>query len=264
MPGTFASSTWSNLEKLSEAGQDAVTGQATIDSEPTPEASYSTNNTRTKSWTSRRLWIKNAALLATSLAAASLTGSLNAATALPQGNATDKSVQQEWHKLKSKRDNGLTEISNRLGINSPDLLLPEAFSRSSGSELLTLPQTGTTAVLIAAQMRNNGSILAGYPRGSLYSGITEVQTTMQEDVSTRKPKYPVPLMTEYKALVRKKSQDGLSVRDNRRLAELMAQINVIDRADPLTQQSVESIKQVRKGLTDIRKALENGIFVKSD
>jgi len=86
---------------------------------------------------------------------------------------------------------------------------------------------------------------------------------MQDITTQQGPKYPAFVMAEYRALAKKRSEAGLAVREDRRFAELKAQINAIDSADQITRQSVQSIKQVRKGLVGIRKALEKELVIRA-
>ncbi len=63
-------------------------------------------------------------------------------------------------------------------------------------------------------------------------------------------------MAEYKGLIQEKLGDGLTAEQEKRLAELMRQLNALDQADPLTQQSVAEIAQVRQKLTNLRQEIE--------
>lgn len=258
--GTFTSSSWSNSEKPATISMTSVTGQSATGPETVPETSYLANSTQSKNWASRRLWIKNAAILLTSLAGFGITGSLTVATPC-HSSINHKSIYQEWHTLKSRQDNGLTETLDYQGVDLSSASLSENADSFSNAKILTLSQTGTAAALVVSQMRKNGTILARCLEYRSTDEVIEATTTMQKAVTTQGPQYPTSLMAEYRELTKKKSRGNLAIREGRRLIELKTQINAIDKADPLTQQSVEGIKQVRKGLTEIRKSLEKELSV---
>lgn len=258
--GTFSSSAWSNLEEGPSSGITAVTRDSVGGGEDFSEASSLTNDAQTKRWSSKRLWIKNVGLIMTVLAGVSLTGSLSAASPRHFGTSYG-SNQQEWHALRSRPSNVLTETSDYRGsdLSTPSLL--EGVDSFGTSRPQPLSQTGAAALAVS-RARGNGIVLAGYSEYPFADEVIGVPN-MQDITTQQGPKYPAFVMAEYRALAKKRSEAGLAVREDRRFAELKAQINAIDSADQITRQSVQSIKQVRKGLVGIRKALEKELVIRA-
>ena len=254
MSGVLTSADWNNSNTLSQSGEAEGTGCSVLKEENSFETSYSADSIPSKNWTVKPL-LQNVVLLAALVfITTGLTGGAGASNEI--GGC--KPVLQNWHSIRAGQASKGTGVLNPHGVQYSDTFLSELLEASGMGNLFLMPEIGLKTVIAASQM-HNGMIPARALDYPVAHKEAESLNTMQQSVITQAPKYPTSVMAEYKTLSKRKLSNGLTVKESRRLTELKMQINMLDKADPATQLSVENIKQTHKGLTEIRKTLENEI-----